>query len=114
MVAAKILKSIAPYADIEIIEEYFRNKKEVSGTAKKIAQSLNIQADAIKTVRAGGVVGRHEILMIFEMTHPFGMVPALMLGTLVSQSVARLAGKHNFYGVFTLHDLLRAQAAVME
>jgi len=37
------------------------------------------------------------ILMIFEMTHQFGMVPALMLGTLVSQGIARLAGKHNFY-----------------
>jgi CIC family chloride channel protein len=35
--------------------------------------------------------------MIFEMTHQFGMVPALMLGTLVSQSIARLAGRHNFY-----------------
>ena len=29
------------------------------------------------------------VLMIFEMTHQFGMVPALMLGTLVSQGVAR-------------------------
>jgi len=44
------------------------------------------------------------ILMIFEMTHQFGMVPALMLGTLVSQSVARLAGKHNFYNEILAQD----------
>lgn len=37
------------------------------------------------------------ILMIFEMTHQFGMVPALMLGTLLSQALARLAGPLNFY-----------------
>lgn len=44
------------------------------------------------------------ILMIFEMTHQFGMVPALMLGTLVSQTVARLAGRSNFYEEVLLQD----------
>jgi CIC family chloride channel protein len=44
------------------------------------------------------------ILMIFEMTHQFGMVPALMLGTLVGQSVARLAGPHNFYNALLAQD----------
>ena len=44
------------------------------------------------------------ILMIFEMTHQFGMLPALMLGTLVSQSVSRLAGRHNFYNELLAQD----------
>ena len=44
------------------------------------------------------------ILMIFEMTHQFGLVPALMLGTLISQAVARLAGKSNFYEEVLLQD----------
>lgn len=44
------------------------------------------------------------VLMIFEMTHQFGMVPALMLGTLVSQAVARLAGRTNFYDAVLLQD----------
>lgn len=45
------------------------------------------------------------ILMIFEMTHQFGMVPALMLGTLVSQGLARLlGGQHNFYDEVLLQD----------
>jgi chloride channel protein, CIC family len=38
-----------------------------------------------------------SILMIFEMTHQFGMVPALMLGTAVSQVLARLGSRRNFY-----------------
>ena len=44
------------------------------------------------------------ILMIFEMTHQFGMVPALMLGTAVSQGIARLGGRHNFYDEVLLQD----------
>ncbi|MBU6260132.1 MAG: chloride channel protein [Burkholderiales bacterium] len=44
------------------------------------------------------------ILIIFEMTHQFGMVPALMLGTLVSQFMARLAGKVNFYEAILEQD----------
>jgi len=44
------------------------------------------------------------ILMIFEMTHQFGLVPALMLGTLISQAVARLAGHSNFYDEVLLQD----------
>ena len=38
------------------------------------------------------------LLMIFEMTHQFAIVPALMIGTVVSQAAARIwGGKHNFY-----------------
>lgn len=44
------------------------------------------------------------VLMIFEMTHQFGMVPALMIGTLVSQGIARLAGKTNFYDAALVQD----------
>lgn len=54
----------------------------------------------------GGVVRAPftAILMIFEMTHQFGMVPALMLGTLISQTVARLAGRVNFYDALLQQD----------
>ena len=65
IIAAKILKNIAPYTDIEIIEEHFKNKSEVSGTAKVIARELGLTEDAIKTVRAGGIIGTHEILFGF-------------------------------------------------
>lgn len=65
IIAAKILKNIAPYTDIEVIEEHFKSKAEVSGTAKKIAHCLEVPEDAIKMIRAGGIIGVHEILFGF-------------------------------------------------
>ncbi len=65
IIAAKILKNIAPYTDIEIIEEHFKKKSEVSGTARKISQSLELPESSIKTIRAGGIIGVHEILFGF-------------------------------------------------
>lgn len=65
IIAAKILKKIAPYTDIEIIEEHFKTKRGVSGTAKVIAKELNIRTKEIKTVRAGGIIGIHEIIFGF-------------------------------------------------
>ncbi|MGI5939732.1 MAG: 4-hydroxy-tetrahydrodipicolinate reductase [Thermoleophilia bacterium] len=65
IVAAKILKRIAPYTDIEIIEEHFKLKQDVSGTAKLIANTLDLSNESIKTIRAGGIIGVHEILFGF-------------------------------------------------
>lgn len=65
ILAAKILKQIAPEADIEIIEEHFAAKPETSGTARVIAETLDKSAEDIKSIRAGGIVGRHEILFGF-------------------------------------------------
>jgi len=65
MLAAKILKTIAPYTDIELIEEHFKDKKETSGTALKISQILGIPHKDIKSVRAGGIIGRHELIFGF-------------------------------------------------
>lgn len=45
-----------------------------------------------------------SILMIFEMTHQFGMIPSLLIGCLVSQGIARLAGKENFYDEILVQD----------
>ncbi|NLF18173.1 MAG: chloride channel protein [Lentisphaerae bacterium] len=44
------------------------------------------------------------ILMIFEMTHQFELVPGLMLGTLVSQAIARSLCRANFYEEVLLQD----------
>jgi CIC family chloride channel protein len=37
------------------------------------------------------------ILIVFEMTQEFSLVPALMIGALISQTVARRMNNHNFY-----------------
>lgn len=63
--AAKKLKKIAPNADINVIEEHFSSKNEISGTAKVIAETLGLEKDKLKSIRAGGIVGTHEILFGF-------------------------------------------------
>ena len=63
--AAKFLKKIAPWVDIEINEEHFKLKEGTSGTAIKIAEALDIEKDTINTVRAGGIVGKHEVIFGF-------------------------------------------------
>lgn len=63
IVASHVLKKIIPHADIEIIEEHFKGKTEVSGTAKKIARTLELdESQHINSIRAGGIVGRHEVI----------------------------------------------------
>ena len=52
IVAARILKNIAPQTDVEIIERHFKGKRELSGTAKKIADTLELPYEAIKAIRA--------------------------------------------------------------
>ena len=50
------------------------------------------------------------LLIVFEMTHQFSMIPALMFCSLVSQAIARLGGHHNFYDALLLqdgHELIR-------
>lgn len=63
--AASLLKNIAPEVDIEVVEEHFKAKSGVSGTAIKIAETLNIDEDNINSVRAGGIVGKHEVIFGF-------------------------------------------------
>lgn len=63
--AAKFLKKIAPWVDVEIIEEHFKGKEGVSGTAIKIAEALDLEKSDINSVRAGGIVGKHEVIFGF-------------------------------------------------
>jgi len=107
MLASKILKSIAPYIDIEIVEEHFKAKKEVSGTARKIAQSLALPEESIKTIRAGGIIGRHEILIGFpyqtiRLTHDSISREAFGNGALFAAQ--HLGDKAK--GLYSMEDLL--------
>ncbi len=63
--ASRFLKNIAPWVDIEIIEEHFKGKVGLSGTAIKIANALDINKDVINSIRAGGIVGKHEVVFGF-------------------------------------------------
>ena len=54
----------------------------------------------------GAVVGAPVtgILIVFEMTHEFALVPALMIGALVSQAISRKMNRQNFYDAILTQD----------
>lgn len=60
--ASKAFKIANPQVDIQISEEHFREKAGVSGTALRLADMLGEPSESINSVRAGGIVGIHEVL----------------------------------------------------
>ncbi len=44
------------------------------------------------------------ILIVFEMTHEFSLVPVLMIGALISQAIARRMTRQNFYDAILEQD----------
>lgn len=60
---SKVLQRIIPEADIEIIEEHFKDKKDISGTALRIAEDLSLDRNKhVNSIRVGGIVGKHEVV----------------------------------------------------
>jgi 4-hydroxy-tetrahydrodipicolinate reductase len=107
IISAKILKNIAPYTDIEIIEEHFKKKLEKSGTAKIIAKELDLPDESIKSVRAGGIIGVHEILFGFpyqtvRLKHE--SITREAFGNGILFAVQNLQNKPK--GQYTMEDLL--------
>ena len=107
ILSARMLRGIAPFADVEILEQHFREKPEMSGTARKIAKTLDLDHDRITSLRLGGIVGLHEVIFGFphqtvRITHEsirreaFGTGAAVALGELSKQP----------YGFYTFDDLL--------
>lgn len=107
MIAARYLKKIAPNTDMVILEEHFKDKTGISGTAKIIANNLDIEHQEIKSVRAGGIIGKHEIICGFpfqtvRLTHESITREAFGNGAIfVAQN---LIGKER--GFYTFEDLL--------
>lgn len=106
--AAGLLKNIAPEVDIEVVEEHFKEKSGISGTAIKIAEKLDIEEESINSVRAGGIVGKHEVIFGF----PFQTV------RLVHESISREAFgngalfvakhlKNHSKGLYNFEDILK-------
>lgn len=105
--AAKFLKKIAPWVDIEVNEEHFKMKQGTSGTAVKIAEALDIDKENINSVRAGGIVGKHEVIFGF----PYQTV------RLIHESISREAFgngvvfvaenlEHKQKGLYNFEDIL--------
>ena len=96
LVASQVLQKIAPHADIEIVEEHFREKQETSGTALKIAEVLGLEKTKhVNSIRVGGIVGRHEVV--------FGLPNQTI--RLVHESINRAAfGQGAIFGAVWLAD----------
>ena len=63
LLTAMVVQSVIPQADIAILEEHFRQKSDISGTALRIAKRLGVDpGECVKSIRAGGIVGKHEVL----------------------------------------------------
>jgi len=122
IIAAQILKKIAPNTDIEVIEEHFKQKPEVSGTAKLLASTLDVPEENIKTIRAGGIIGVHEILFGFPyqtVRFRHESISREAFGNGILFAVKHLQDKPN--GLYKMEDLLlpyfnleEADAAIAE
>lgn len=107
ILAAKLLRRIAPFADVEILEQHFREKPEVSGTARKIAQSLQVEDDRITSLRLGGIIGHHEVIFGFphqtvRLIH--NSIERRAFGTGAVFALTQLAGCQN--GFYSFDDLM--------
>lgn len=95
LVASQLLQHIAPFTDIEVVEEHFRDKAERSGTALRIAQTLGLDESKVNSIRVGGIVGRHEVIFGF----PFQTV------RLMHDSISREAfGTGALFALRKLHN----------
>lgn len=70
--AAMIISEVWKDADVHIIEEHFRQKRDISGTALRIRDRLN--KGEITSIRSGGTVGVHKVIFgrenqKIEITH---------------------------------------------
>lgn len=107
ILAAKLLRNIAPFADVEILEQHFRDKPEVSGTARKIAESLSLEREKITSLRLGGIVGHHEVIFGFpyqtvRLIH--NSIKREAFGTGAAFALSELATCQK--GFYTFEDLL--------
>ncbi len=70
------------------------------------AESVAMLAIVSMSATLGAVVRAPvtSILIVFEMTHQFSLVPPLMLAAVISQAIARRMAHHNFYDALLEQD----------
>lgn len=109
IIASKLLQQIIPSADIEVIEEHFRDKKDISGTAMKLANHLSLDPDKhVNSIRVGGIVGKHEVIFglpnqTIRLTHE--SVNRSAFGTGAIFAAKWVAGKKN--GFYSMEEAIQ-------
>lgn len=111
IVISSILKKIIPDADIEIVEEHFREKFEKSGTALKIARMLELDsAQHVNSIRVGGIIGKHEV--IFGLPNQTIRVTHESINRAAFGRGAVFAAKwliHKDKGLFSMEDIIKQE-----
>jgi len=114
MMASKMLKMIIPHADIEIVEEHFRDKNEVSGTALRLAKQLDLEPEKhVNSIRVGGIVGKHEVIFglpyqTIRLTHE--SINRAAFGTGALYAAAWLREKQN--GLYSMEHVFKEKFLV--
>jgi 4-hydroxy-tetrahydrodipicolinate reductase len=110
---SKVLQKIVPHADIEIIEEHFKGKLDVSGTALRIAEDLGLDKNKhVNSIRVGGIVGKHEVVFglpnqTIRITHESLNRAAFGQGAIYAAKW--LMGKTK--GIYTMEEAVMLSAA---
>lgn len=126
MLLTNLAANILNNYDFQITEIHHKHKKDApSGTAIKIAKevekgllasgvSANSEEIPINAVRAGGVVGKHEVMIIgeddkIEISHESFSRKAFALGAIKAVRFA-----HNKAGYFEMNDVLNLQKVLSD
>lgn len=79
----------------------------IAGLWMPLSPSDRIVLSAVGMSTCLGTVVREpltSLLIVFEMTHQFSILPALMVGTIISVVISHAASKTNFYDSVLLQD----------
>ena len=129
MILTNLAASILEGYDATIVETHFKDKKDApSGTAKKIAAEIqkgfesrgedcDIGDIPVMAIRAGGVIGRHSVLLQgeydeVEITHESFSRKAFVMGAI--KAVRQIQGKIGYYEMADVLDLQRVMRRFIE
>lgn len=73
---------------------------DLSASDKIAAACVGMTAFLCTTIRAPLT----SLLIVFEMTHQFALVPGLMIAVIIAKVISRLAGRLNFYDALLISD----------
>lgn len=111
LLTSLVVRSVIPQADVAIMEEHFRQKQDISGTALRIARKLKVNPEhCVKSIRVGGIVGKHEVLFglpnqTLRLTHESINRGAFGRGALAGATWLMECGR----GFYTMEQLLAAR-----
>lgn len=82
----------------------------LGGLAERIVPGVDVDLGLMAIVGMSATLGAvvrapvTSILIVFEMTHQFALVPPLMIAALISQAVSRRLTGHNLYDALLIQD----------